>query len=79
MSDTEEQIRKIKESAVASPFSDIKNSSIDTLAKYKEKGITAITEISDSSYSSEVKTHALDTIKKIKENTASYDAYVAGD
>jgi len=65
----EEQITKIKESAIVSLDDDVRKSAIDALSAYKEKGIGAITEIVDASYNNEVRTFGFTTIKKVKQHT----------
>jgi hypothetical protein len=47
MSNEEEQVTKIKETAIISLDDDVMKSAIDALAAYKENGIGAITEIID--------------------------------
>lgn len=69
MSNEEEQVTKIKETAIISLDDDVRKSAIDALAAYKEKGIGGVTEIIDASYNNEVRTFGFNTIKKVKQHS----------
>jgi hypothetical protein len=63
-----EQIKKIRDTAIYTVDSKVKISSIDSLATYGMQGIDPIIDIVGSTIREEVKTHGLDTVKRIREN-----------
>lgn len=63
-----EQIKKIRDTAIYTVDSNVKISSIDSLATYGMHGIDPIIDIVGSTIREEVKTHGLDTVKRIREN-----------
>ena len=63
-----QQIKKIRDTAIYTVDSNMKISSIDSLATYGMQGIDPIIDIVGSTIREEVKTHGLDAVKRIREN-----------
>jgi hypothetical protein len=68
LSDKQEQIDKIKYSALGALDQKVRMSAIDALAAYGDDGITPIVDIVNGSISNEVKQHGMDKIVEIKSN-----------
>jgi hypothetical protein len=63
-----EQIKKIRDTAIYTVDSNVKISSIDSLATYGMQGIDPIIDIVGSTIREEVKTHGLEAVKRIRQD-----------
>jgi hypothetical protein len=63
----EEQIQKLEDVAQTSLDVNVRKKTIDALALYGDKSISAISNVVRNALNNEVREHGLDAIKRIKE------------